>query len=71
MTDEGLLTATGAAHLISAENKRPFSPDGVRYHSNQGHLPTVRTASGVRLFRPADVRQLARTLAGQTERRGR
>jgi excisionase family DNA binding protein len=58
---EELLTPSEAAHILS------LSSDTVRVLSDKGLLPTLRTMSGRRLFRRADVERLAedRRLNGQ------
>ena len=68
MSDD-LLTPTAAAHLISSETGRPFSPDSVKYYSDTNRLPVVRTTTGTRLYRAADLRRLAETLVDRGERR--
>ena len=50
---EELLTPSEAAHVLS------LSADTVRSLSDKGILPTLRTMSGRRLFRRADVERLA------------
>jgi DNA-binding transcriptional MerR regulator len=65
MQDAELLTATGAAHLVSSRTGRPCSPDTIRYHADRNRLPSLRIANGTRLFRPDDVQRLAETLAAR------
>lgn len=62
---ERLLTTGAAAHVITAATGRPYGPGVVRYYENLGRLPAIRTTTGVRLFREADVRRLAAELAEQ------
>ena len=50
---EDLLTPSEAAHILN------LSSDTVRLLSDKGVLPTLRTASGRRLFRRCDVERLA------------
>lgn len=50
---DDLLTPTEAGHLLT------LSADSVRVLSDKGLLPTLKTASGRRLFRRRDVEQLA------------
>jgi len=47
-----LMTPSEAARLLG------LSPDSVRAMSDGGRLPTLRTVSGRRLFRRADVEHL-------------
>ena len=51
---EELMTPTEAAHVLG------LSADAVRSLSDAGRLPTRRTVGGRRLFRRADVEELAR-----------
>lgn len=48
-----LLTVSDAADLLD------LTPNGVRRLSDRGDIDTLRTLSGIRLFRLADVRRLA------------
>ncbi len=64
---EELLTPSEAAHILS------LSADTVRVLSDKGVLPTLRTMSGRRLFRRADVEHLAqeRLRKGQSSEQAR
>jgi len=44
-----LLTPSVAAQLMG------IAVDTLRYHADRGHLPTLRTTNGRRLFRRGDV----------------
>lgn len=46
---DDLLTPAGVARLANV------TPQAVRLWADQGRLPVLRTASGIRLFRRADV----------------
>lgn len=62
---EDLMTAADAARILS------ITPDMVRLLARQGRLrAAVRTIRGVRLFRRADVQELAETRAARTPRKG-
>ncbi len=45
------------------------SPETVLYHESKGHLTSIRTAGGMRLFRRADVEKLARELQAKERAR--
>jgi DNA-binding transcriptional MerR regulator len=63
--DEEFLTAS------SAGRETGLSPDSMRYHERVGNLPAIRTASGVRLFKRADVNAFKRTRALRASSRKR
>jgi DNA-binding transcriptional MerR regulator len=58
-----LVTVGGAAHLVAQTTGQPCSPDRIRYNAGLGRIPSTRTASGIRLFRPDDVLRFAQTHA--------
>jgi excisionase family DNA binding protein len=58
-----LMTPTEASHVLG------LSADAVRALSDNGRLPTLRTVSGRRLFRRADVEELARTRKGRNSKK--
>ena len=50
---DDLLGPSDAARIVG------ISADMVRIHADKGHLPSLRTVSGRRLFRRADVEAFA------------
>jgi DNA-binding transcriptional MerR regulator len=63
-----LVTVGGAAYLVAQATGKPCSADTIRYHADLDRLPSQRTASGLRLFRPADVVRFAEELRRERER---
>jgi hypothetical protein len=62
--DESLLTLSSAARLAKK------SEATIRQAEKHGRLPALRTATGVRLFKPSDVRAFAERLPVSTKPRG-
>jgi len=58
-----LMTPSDAARILG------LSPDSVRALSDSGRLATLRTVSGRRLFRRADVERLANERADVKKKR--
>ena len=54
-----LLTVSDAADMLD------LTPNGVRRLSDRGDIETLRTRSGIRLFRLADVKRLAAQREGR------
>jgi excisionase family DNA binding protein len=60
--DPDYLTTSPSAHILKVAEMT------VRAMADRGELPCVRTSTGARLFRRADVERLARVLEQQRER---
>jgi excisionase family DNA binding protein len=62
MSDEELFTTSRVAHLLQC------SEHTVRSKADRGEIPCVRTSTGARLFRLADIQRTARQRGDREQR---